>query len=187
MTKIYHILSLSSFALHCFVLCYKAEEVVTTESLSNKRNSGIKEQFDLQQNDFKQLKNNHSVQQSTRLDQNWCATSKKQSIWWTQNGWIQLNQLLCLWERLCGKRSYFVSELKSWVQITLQQRNYLEQKTTNSIILKQSTTTKTFEHEQLLQRKNFLKAESDYKSTLAYFQGLEKNFGLHWIFNRFIK
>jgi len=163
------------FALALFQSCAnKAEEVVTTESTAINEIVVSKEQFDYNKMTLSKLEKqpfSTTVQTTGQIDvppQNKVLVNAK------MGGFIKSTPLL-LGDYVEKGATLLVIENPEF--ITLQQK-YLEQKQQINYLEAEYNRQKTLNNEQIASEKNFLKAESDYKSTLATLKGLEKTLGL---------
>lgn len=163
------------FTLVLFQSCAnKAEEVITTDSIEANEIVVSKEQFEYNKMTLSKLeKQSFStvVQTTGQIDvppQNKVLVNAK------MGGFIKSTPLL-LGDYVEKGATLVVIENPEF--ITLQQQ-YLEQKQQINYLEAEYNRQKTLNNEQIASEKNFLKAESDYNSTLATVKGLEKTLGL---------
>lgn len=163
------------FTLVLFQSCAnKAEEVITTDSIEANEIVVSKEQFEYNKMTLSKLEKqpfSTVVQTTGQIDvppQNKVLVNAK------MGGFIKSTPLL-LGDYVEKGATLVVIENPEF--ITLQQQ-YLEQKQQINYLEAEYNRQKTLNNEQIASEKNFLKAESDYNSTLATVKGLEKTLGL---------
>lgn len=163
------------FTLVLFQSCAnKAEEVIATDSIEANEIVVSKEQFEYNKMTLSKLEKQQfstTVQTTGQIDvppQNKVLVNAK------MGGFIKSTPLL-LGDYVEKGATLVVIENPEF--ITLQQQ-YLEQKQQINYLEAEYKRQKTLNNEQIASEKNFLKAESDYNSTLATVKGLEKTLGL---------
>ncbi len=163
------------FTLVLFQSCAnKAEEIVKTESTVLNEIVVSKEQFEYNKMTLSKLEKqpfSTVVQTTGQIDvppQNKVLVNAK------MGGFIKSTPLL-LGDYVEKGATLVVIENPEFIAL---QQQYLEQKQQINYLEAEYNRQKTLNNEQIASEKNFLKAESDYKSTLATVKGLEKTLQL---------
>ncbi len=163
------------FTLVLFQSCAnKAEEVITTDSTEANEIVVSKEQFEYNKMTLSKLEKqpfSTTVQTTGQIDvppQNKVLVNAK------MGGFIKSTPLL-LGDYVEKGATLVVIENPEFISL---QQQYLEKKQQISYLEAEYNRQKTLNNEQIASEKNFLKAESEYNSTLATVKGLEKTLGL---------
>lgn len=160
------------FVFMLLVACGNDKKEEQTEENLQKTDELVvsKEQFKSEQMEFGTLSEhdfNTIVKVSGQIE---VPTQNQSSVSTFLGGYVTKSPLLIGDE---VKKGQFLVTLESTEFVEMQQR-YLEVAQQLNFLKSEFTRQKTLYDENISSEKNFLKAESDYKSSLAYYNGLKK-------------
>ncbi|WP_417368573.1 efflux RND transporter periplasmic adaptor subunit [Gelidibacter japonicus] len=160
------------FVFMLLVACGNDKKEEQTEENLQKTDELVvsKEQFKSEQMEFGTL-SEHDFNTIVKVSGQIEVPTQNQSIVSTFLGGYVTKSPLLIGDEV--KKGQFLVTLESTEFVEMQQR-YLEVAQQLNFLKSEFTRQKTLYDENISSEKNFLKAESDYKSSLAYYNGLKK-------------